>query len=626
MEQVDAYKAQRELCRKLSHWIYTDFTRAKAAIQDLGRVINAKTPHEIRLEYYRSAAFLDNQWNHYDDALKHARAALEIGQELRDHHLLIELWTDLASIYRNQRDLASAQECIENARKLADEQTPPEILAHISCREGFFYMYTNNFRKSLEAFMQAEQLLYGLGPASDLKERYLLTIVLTGLGELYERIDEKEKSLSAYRRILPIVEQYQLLPRIEWHYLNAGRAAMSDGDQERAGTYFQKVLEYAEEGAAEARTHALGNLGILDLVRNDVTAAAARFNEAAAQYEPPTKESDFVNLSKIELMRAGMHRQFGDLKATRSHLKKAWDLAKESHDKHQSAMVCQQLAAFEADQQQFKSAYEWQKQAFKLNQEYHEALHDLERRELEARHQIQRSRQEAQMARLRVAGLQLKALRAQMNPHFMFNALNAIQGLITSGRNSDAESYLAKFAKMMRHTLEYSDLEVVTLEQEFEFIERYLDVNRKLRFREKLFFHIDIPRGLDMDDCLVPTMILQPFVENAIEHGIRPKQGGNIRISFFLDPEAPVLHCVIEDDGIGFKQGMAKQSKQPVFQQHRSMGMEITRERLLLLHQLQKTGVRNFVSITDLGESSEGRQSGTRVEVLLPLMDDDDQT
>ena len=210
-----------------------------------------------------------------------------------------------------------------------------------------------------------------------------------------------------------------------------------------------------------------------------------------------------------------------------------------------------------------------------------------------------------------------------MNPHFMFNVLNAIQGLVTSGRNSDAESYLAKFAKMMRHTLEYSELEEVTLEQEIEFLDRYLDINRKLRFRDRLDFKIIIPRLSDFDDLLIPTMIVQPFVENAIEHGLRPRQEGRLLIEFQLLEEENLIRCIIEDDGVGINKGREKQINQPGFQKHRSRGMDITQERLLLLHQIQKSTRDSFIEITDIGETSGGQRSGTRVEVLLPIMNEE---
>jgi len=617
-EQVTAL---RELCKNLATWIFTDFDRAKSALAKIAPQITSKTPPDIQLSYHRGASFLDNQWQHYEQALEHARAAIAIGEQLSAPSVMIELWADLAAIQLNCRDWTAAQESLDHARRHLDERVTPALRAHINCREGFLHLHSGNHRQALVSLMEAEKDLFGLDEHSGLKDFYLLTLVLSGLGDLYERLDEKEKSLDAYQRVPPIVEQHQLRPRLAWHYLNAGRAALAGEDIFQAQFWFRKVLEYAGEGEAEAKTHALGNLGILALMHDDVPAATDMFNQAAAQYDPPAKESDFTNLSKIEIWRSGLFRQLGDWEQAKIHLLKAWDIGQEGRDKHHLAQVCQSIAALNASRDDFRQAYEWQQRATKLNQEYFDDLRDYERRELEVRHQTNRSRQEAQTARLRVAGLQLRALRAQMNPHFMFNALNAIQGFITSGRNSEAESYIAKFAKMMRHTLDYSDLEVVTLEQEIEFLERYLEINKKLRFRDRLHFQTIAPIGVDIDDLHVPTMILQPFVENAIEHGIRPRQEGNLRIEFQLSEDELSLLCIIEDDGVGYNKGMEKQSGQALFQKHRSRGMDITRERLTLIHQLQKTGATHLVTITDLGVSSGGERSGTRVEVILPLLD-----
>lgn len=616
----DPWASQRLLCRKLSHWIFTDFEQARQALEQLGRGITTKTPLDIQLQYQRSAAFLDNQWNRLDSAASHIRRAISIGETLSDTAALIELWSDLAAIQLNSRDWAATQESLDRARHYQDEHTAPALKAHIACREGFMYLHTGNHRQALACLMDAERSLSMLpDDATALKDHYLLTLVLSGLGDLYERLDEKEKSLDAYQRVLPIVEAHGLRPRLAWHYLNAGRSALAGEDADQAGFWFEKVLEYAGEGDSEAKTHALGNLGILALMENNAAKASGMFDLAAALYDPPAKKSDFTNLSKIEIWRSGIFRQSDAPEHAESHLLEAWNIGLKGHDKYHLAQVAQQIAASKARRGAYLDAYEWQQRATQLNHEYFDDLRDHERRELEARHQLERSRQDAQMARLRVAGLQLRALRAQMNPHFMFNALNAIQGLITSGRNSDAESYLAKFAKMMRHTLDYSDLEVVTLEEEIEFLDRYLDINRKLRFRDRLDFEIIPPRGVDVDDLHVPTMILQPFVENAIEHGLRPKQEGKLQIRFTLGKDENSLLCIIEDDGVGYNKGREKQAGQSVFHKHRSRGMEITRERLGLLHQMQQSGAGQYIVIVDLGVESQGSRQGTRVEVLLPL-------
>ncbi len=615
---------QSSLAAQLAIWAFTDFEQARIALRELSEVVTPDTPFDVRLAYYRYGAFLHNQWQHYTLALEHAHQAIEILEELSDTPVLVETWADLAAIQLNLGDWSAVQDSLDTAREYLNDESAEALRAHVSCREGFLHLHLGNHRQALDALMTAEKDLLGLDDKSPLKDFYIQTLVANGLGDLYEKLGEKDQSLEAYRRVLPIVEQHGLRPRVAWHYLNAGRAELALDNTDQARIFFGNAVQYAAGGDIEAQTLALSNLGILAFLDSDAESAFDLFSQAAAHYEHPVKTADFTNLSKIENWRAGLYIELDDLANAEKHLQQAWEVGEKGHDKHHLGQVSQNMAALKAEQNDYAAAYKWQTRATTQHREYFAETRDRERREIEAGHELERSRQEAQIARLRMAGLQLRALRSQMNPHFLFNALNAIQGLITSNRNDEAESYLAKFAKMMRHTLDYSDMEVVTLEQEVEFLERYLEINRKLRFQDQLKFNISWARDIKPRELEMPTMILQPFVENAIEHGLRPLAKGRLEIYFNLENEGAVLRCTIEDDGVGYNKGKEKQSDQAAYQKHRSRGMDITRERLHLLHQTEKSpAVEPYVLITDLGEESQGARQGTRVIVLLPVLDND---
>lgn len=611
----------RRACSDLARWVFTDFEQARALLNELEQVITPKTPFDIRLSYHRHRAFLENQWRHFDQSLEHFEQATAILESLAEPLPLAEIWLDIAAVHLNRRDWPAVQLCLDRTRRYLGDHEAPHLKALLACREGFLHLHLGNHRQALSNLQEAERGLLGVGERATLKDFYILTLVISGLGDLYERLDEKDNSIDAYLRVLPLVEQHQLRPRLPWHYLNAGRAALAQNDVEHASECFENVLQFAEEEEPEAKAHALANLGILALLENDNQRAADLFDEASAQFPNPSKPADFTNLSKIQSWRAELLWQLEDLEQAEQHFEQAFLSGQEGRDLSHLAQISQalaQLCELRADHQR---AYQWQRRATELTERHFHQVRDRDRQEIEARHNLERSRQEAQMAKLRVASLQLRALRAQMNPHFLFNALNAIQGLITSGRNDEAETYLARFAKLMRHTLEYSDLEEVTLEHEVEFLNRYLDLNRKLRFRDRLQYQVVLPPGVDTGELLIPTMIVQPFVENAVEHGLRPRQEGTLRIEFHLSNDERMVLCIIEDDGVGYNKGKEKQSAQPAFQSHRSRGMEITRERLNLLHQLRKNPGVQFVKITDLGEKSGSNRTGTRVEVLLPVLE-----
>lgn len=613
----------RRLCDSLGQLVFTNFVQARNIILELESEIEARTPFDIRLAYHRHRAFLENQWRHFDRSLEHFAAATAILESLAEPLPLAETWLNTAAVHLNRRDWPAVEQCLDRARRYLGHLEAPNLRALLACREGFLHLHLGNHRQALNSLQEAERGLLGLGENASLKDFYVLTLVISGLGDLYERLDEKDNSVDAYLRVLPIVEAHHLRPRLPWHYLNAGRAALAQNDEDHARECFENVLRFAEEEEPEAKAHALANLGILALLENDNQRAASLFDEAMAQFPNPSKPADFTNLCKIQSWRAELLWQLNDLEQAEKHFEQAFEYGSEGLDQNHLAQISHALAQLCEIRADYQRAYLWQRHATELTERHYNQVRDRERQEIEARHNLESSRQEAQMAKLRVASLQLRALRAQMNPHFLFNALNAIQGLITSGRNDEAETYLARFAKLMRHTLEYSDLEEVNLEQEVEFLNRYLDLNRKLRFRDKLNYQVVMPPGVDTGDLLIPTMIVQPFVENAIEHGLRPLLKGNLRIEFHLSDDERMLLCVIEDDGVGFNKGKEKQNNQAGFQSHRSRGMEITRERLSLLHQLRKNPGSQFVKITDLGEKTDGARSGTRVEVLLPVLEEE---
>ena len=212
-------------------------------------------------------------------------------------------------------------------------------------------------------------------------------------------------------------------------------------------------------------------------------------------------------------------------------------------------------------------------------------------------------KQEAEFKAL-VAETELKALRSQMNPHFIFNSLNSIGDYILKNDTAAARSYLTTFAKLMRQTLENSDHKEITLEEDLNFIRLYLLAETK-RLQGKFSYDIHVDKTIDQQNTLVPPMLLQPFIENSIWHGISKKKGqGHIIVE--IKYETGMLICSVDDDGIGRRATETDESKK------QSLGIAITENRLAILNKQHRTNSR--LSIID----KENNQ-GTRVEIHLPL-------
>jgi hypothetical protein len=209
--------------------------------------------------------------------------------------------------------------------------------------------------------------------------------------------------------------------------------------------------------------------------------------------------------------------------------------------------------------------------------------------------------------------MEQRLLRAQMNPHFIFNSLASIQNFVINENSDLASIYLSRFSQLVRNILDNSVEDYVPLEKEIETIENYLEL-QKVRYAGKFDHTVEVDERIDRENMLIPPMLAQPFIENAIEHGIRHKDGpGHIEIRFRLTNG--LIRFEVEDDGVGRER--AKEIEQRRGSRHRSMATSITRDRLTTLNRKLKKKIR--LEIIDLKDAS-GKGCGTRVEFGIPVV------
>ncbi len=204
------------------------------------------------------------------------------------------------------------------------------------------------------------------------------------------------------------------------------------------------------------------------------------------------------------------------------------------------------------------------------------------------------------------------ALRAQMNPHFIFNSLNVINRYIVKADPETASLYLTKFSRLIRLILENSKNSKVLLQQELNAITLYIEMEL-IRFNDKFTYNIEVTPVVDLQRIEIPPMILQPYIENAIWHGLMPRpEPGKLEITIDIRNER--LICIIEDNGIGRKQALKFKSNTL---RKKSQGMQITSDRLDLL--TQDSAINSSVEIIDL-RNEKGLAAGTKVIITIPVM------
>jgi streptogramin lyase/anti-sigma regulatory factor (Ser/Thr protein kinase) len=214
-----------------------------------------------------------------------------------------------------------------------------------------------------------------------------------------------------------------------------------------------------------------------------------------------------------------------------------------------------------------------------------------------------------------ITELEAKALRAQMNPHFIFNSLNAIQELIVTENMEDGYRYLSSFSKLLRMVLNYSEKNFITLTNELEVLKLYLSLEA-LRFRQSFNYDITVDENIETDILQLPSLLLQPYVENAVWHGLRHKQGEKALIVLITE-KGEQLEIIIEDNGVGREKSAAIKSQKLGAEQFESKGTLLATQRISILNQ-QYPGMAKTETI-DL-KDSEGSATGTRVIITLPII------
>jgi tetratricopeptide (TPR) repeat protein len=230
----------------------------------------------------------------------------------------------------------------------------------------------------------------------------------------------------------------------------------------------------------------------------------------------------------------------------------------------------------------------------------------------QAQLKLQLEKKEAEFQKS-LTDVSLSALRSQMNPHFIFNCLNSIKLYTAQNDTVAASNYLTKFSKLIRMALENSRSETVNLQNEIESLELYIQMEA-MRFKDKLKYSIDVDKNVDADFIEIPPMLLQPYVENAIWHGLMHKEdGGNITIKIANTVSNDALIITIEDDGVGREKAAQLRSKTAT--SHKSFGTKVTSERLELINKLYKTEA----SVTTTDVIKNNAVAGTLVTIKIPF-------
>ena len=441
-------------------------------------------------------------------------------------------------------------------------------------------------------------------------------IALVNMATVYTELNEQDTALICNKKALDIARRNRIGYFIPIVLNNMGIAFSKQGETDSALAYFRECRTLADQdGNNDAKASALSETGKVFLSRGDYPNAKKYSLESLALAQrlrsAEWQANAWENLYQIE-ERTGRNRE-------------ALDAYKQYIVFRDSVSNTEKKDALTKKELQFD--FERKEAAIRADQDKREALakaalarQSLIKRSILAgtlllilvgcygfllykrRRDAEEQRKEADL-KAKVADTENKVLRLQLNPHFIFNSLNSISDYISQHQPDKANYYLIKFAKMIRQVLENSELSEIPIADDLKVLETYIQLE-SMRLANALCYEITIDEQIDPEVTMVPPLIVQPFVENSIWHGLSGADG-NGRIMIRVRKEDGMINYIVEDNGIGRERAGRKNANA-----RRSMGLRITRQRLEIINKTRRT--QASLEIFDLS-------AGTRVELKLPL-------
>lgn len=539
----------------------------------------------------------------------------ENGSELAKSALknMAGVFVNLGIVYSNLGNFDLAMENYYHALESYEKMNDATGMASCFLGIGNLKYFQGEFDKAIEVFEKSVELYGKAGDKSGISNCY------NSLGGIYYAKDSFNIAIRFFTKVLEINKEIDNLRGISSAYTNLANVYMNTGSYELAIENFLRAMKMDEE---------LGDLYNLTIVQVDLArlyfeianmpgkAVADQTEKLKNALEYATKaykgadEMGVIPLkNNIADMLMKVNKALGKMEDA-LFFAEVYIATKDSMYQEEKTKA---MAEMETKYQTAQKEEEIKKQRLVRNGAILGAMLILIL--AYAFYRAKRLKQQSRQSRLETEKLQLEQrfLRQQMNPHFIFNSMNSIQGFISSNNTYEAERYLSKFAGLIRLILENSAQSFIPLTEEIKSLQLYLELEQ-LRFSKKFEFSIQMEEIDEPEYFLVPPMLVQPYVENAIIHGIMHKEGmGHIKVSIKPGQVAKTLLCCIEDDGIGMEK--AQELKKERKSTHKSMGMQITRDRLSQLNRELNAGAgATFTSLND----DKGNAAGTRVDLVIP--------
>jgi len=503
----------------------------------------------------------------FPEALKYYLSSLKIIEEIGDIPFIANSHNNIGNIYLEQGSYPEALKNYSVSLAIGEELGDKEIIESAYNNIGVVYQKQGNYPEALKNLLLSLKYSKETGDNKRVANSYIF------IADFYLITGNYTEVLNNAFAALKIHEETGDKPGIAYSYLALGNGYTKQGKYNDASQYLNKALSLSKE---------LGNMGLMKDCYNSLSALDSSRENYKQAYE---------HYKMYITMRDSVYNETKTKKAVQSQMQ--YDFDKKEDSLKQKQFITETKLQIEKKQ---KYIY-WIGLAMLALLSFFILL--------SFRNQKKINRLAAETHAKEKAELELQTLRAQLNPHFIFNCISSIDGLIQNNEKYNATNYLNKFAKLMRNVLEDSKQDSVTFSNDIETLKLYLDLEQ-LRNEDKYSTELIVPEELLNSNYIVPPLVIQPFVENAIKHGLKNKPGKKGLLKIEVKQVEDHLQYSISDNGIG-----RQATGGPDTDGHRSYGLQMSAGRIKLFNNEQKP------SVTVEDRIENGVPAGTTVTVKL---------
>ncbi len=591
---------------------------------------------------------LDSQQMEPQRIKVNAEKALDISEKLGYKKGVASSLLSMGKSYSRATNYDKSNEYLNKALTLSRENHLPTVEAKVLMGLGINCLKKSNFKSSLSYLGDALSIFKSLNDSLSMANAYQnIGVVFMNQGQFNDGLKNYELALAIYKSKNRTYE-YALLNH------NIGILYFKNENYPEGMKYVNIAIhKYVEMGDSamigEAYSSIAGSYQAVDKFDSSLKYYALSLELSQKLGDKSQAGNTLVNLG------AG-YLALGKYTIAEQFLKQAKNIAIETKYQELLLEAEHDLAMLYGKMQDYKTGYAYYDSAYRFldsfrSEEKEKAMAEMTARynnsELESKNTLLQKENDLELVRLqrkdvlvyailcgmvllvvigwqvmrhnklaanqKLLQLEQKQLLAQMNPHFIFNCLNSIQQFVVQQDTENANKYLADFALLMRQTLDNSKDGTIPLKREIEYLENYLSLEG-MRFENKFKYAVDCRGDVNINTIEIPSMIIQPFVENAIQHGLRNLEDreGVLNIHFYKNQEN--LFCEVDDNGIGMEE--SQKLKDQRFIQYQSHGMEMTRQRLALVSKLNSKEYEISVSNKT---NADGGSGGTRITIKFPL-------